>query len=65
MKERRGRRPKQLLDYFKKTRRYWKLKEKTLSSTVCSNYRGGGERAILRLYNDDVWNTALLFSIVN
>jgi hypothetical protein len=31
---RRGRKPKQLLDYLKDTRGYWKLKEEALDRTV-------------------------------
>ena len=33
--ERRGKRRKQLLDEFKKKRRYWILKEEELDRTLC------------------------------
>ena len=42
MTRRRGRRDRQLLDDFKETRGYWKLKEKALGRTVWRNGFGAG-----------------------
>jgi len=39
---RRGRRVRQLLDYFKETRGYWKLKEKALGRSVWRTDFGAG-----------------------
>jgi hypothetical protein len=40
MKEKRGRRRKQIRDGFKKTRGYWKLKEEALHCTLCRTRLG-------------------------
>ena len=45
---RQGRKRKQLPDYIKKTRRYWKLKEKTLDQTEWRTRFGRGYDSILR-----------------
>jgi hypothetical protein len=46
--ERRRRRRKQLLYDLKKTRRYWKLKEEALESTVWRNRFGGDSGPVVR-----------------
>ena len=45
--ERRGRRCKQLLDYFKKKRGYCKLKEEALASAVWSTRFGRGHGTVV------------------
>jgi hypothetical protein len=42
LRERRGRRRKQLLDDLKKTRKYWKLKEEAIDRNLCrTRFRRG------------------------
>jgi predicted AlkP superfamily pyrophosphatase or phosphodiesterase len=45
---RRGRRRKHLLDYLKKKRGYWKLKEEALDGTLCRTRFGRGYGPVLR-----------------
>jgi len=45
---RRGRRRKQLLNDFRKTREYWKLKEKSLDRTLWSTRFGRGYEPAIR-----------------
>jgi len=42
MRGRRGRRRKQLLNDFRKTREYWEMKEKSLDRTLWSTRFGRG-----------------------
>jgi hypothetical protein len=48
MTGRRGRRRKQLLDYLKENRRYWKLKEEALDHTVWKTRFGRGFGPVVR-----------------
>jgi hypothetical protein len=48
VKERRGRRRKQLLDDLKETREYWKLKEEALDSTVWTTGFERGYEPVVR-----------------
>jgi hypothetical protein len=48
MTGRRGRRRKQLLDYLKDKRRYWKLKEEALDRTVWRTRFGRGYGPVVR-----------------
>jgi hypothetical protein len=48
MTGRRGRRHKQLLDYLKEKRRYWKLKEEALDDTLWRTRFGRGYRPVVR-----------------
>jgi hypothetical protein len=48
VKERRGRRSKQLLDDFKEKRRYCKLKEKALDLTLWTSPCERGYRSVVR-----------------
>jgi hypothetical protein len=48
MTERRGTRRKQLLDDLKEKRKYWKLKEEALDSTLWRTRCGRGYRPIVR-----------------
>jgi hypothetical protein len=45
---RRGRRRKQLLDYLKEKRRYWKLKEETLDRTLWGTRFGRSYGPVVR-----------------
>ena len=47
---RRGRRRKQLLDNIKETRRYWKLIEDALDSTLCRTRFGRGYGPVVRQF---------------
>jgi hypothetical protein len=48
MKERQGGRCEQLLDDIKKTREYWKLKEKTLDRILCGSRFQKGYGPVVR-----------------
>jgi hypothetical protein len=48
MKERRGRKRKQLLDDLKEKRRYWKLKEEALTRTLRRTRFGRGYGPVVR-----------------
>jgi hypothetical protein len=48
MTGRRGRRRKQLLDYLKETRGYWKLKEEALDRTLWRIHFGRGYGPVVR-----------------
>jgi hypothetical protein len=50
--ERRGRRCKQLLDYLKEKRRFWKLKEEALDHTLWRNRFGRGYGPVVRQTNE-------------
>jgi hypothetical protein len=45
---RRSKRRKQLLDYFRETRGYWKLKEEALDGTVWRTHCGSGYEPVIR-----------------
>ena len=61
MTERRGRRPKQLLDDLKKTREYWKLKGESLDCTLWrTRYKRGHGRVTRQTTKLTLWRRKFL-----